>query len=205
MKKIFFIALFALGLNAVMAQERDPAYVETISKRVDGNMKDLGITDPAVYEKVKAVIVNHYYTINDLDNAKDSLQKAGVTTENATNYVEAKLYRHHFSFITELMMNLNDEQVEGVKNALTYNVLNVTYTAQLDMIPTLTNEEKRRIYVWLVEARELAMDQGSSSKKHDVFGKYKGKINNYLSARGYNLTKEREGWNERNRQRQQGN
>ncbi len=28
-------------------------------------------------------------------------------------------------------------------------------------------------------------------------GKYKGRINNYLSKRGYDLTKEREGWNKR--------
>ncbi|HNZ81766.1 MAG TPA: DUF3826 domain-containing protein, partial [Bacteroidales bacterium] len=33
--------------------------------------------------------------------------------------------------------------------------------------------------------------------KHAWFGKYKGRINNYLSKRGYNLTKEREAWNER--------
>ena len=29
------------------------------------------------------------------------------------------------------------------------------------------------------------------------FGKYKGRINNYLSKRGYNITKERAAWAER--------
>ncbi|MFA5045113.1 MAG: DUF3826 domain-containing protein, partial [Paludibacter sp.] len=37
-------------------------------------------------------------------------------------------------------------------------------------------------------------DAESANKKHEAFGKYKGRINNYLSARGYNLVKEREGW-----------
>jgi len=50
---------------------------------------------------------------------------------------------------------------------------------------------------WLKEARELAIDAESSKKKHEVFGKYKGRINNYLSARGYDLVKEREAWYKR--------
>jgi hypothetical protein len=31
------------------------------------------------------------------------------------------------------------------------------------------------------------MDEGTSDEKHKVFGKYKGRINNYLAAAGYNL------------------
>ena len=54
---------------------------------------------------------------------------------------------------------------------------------QLDMIPTLKEEEKAQIYAWLVEAREYAMDAESSKKKHEAFGKYKGRINNYKSSR----------------------
>ena len=69
--------------------------------------------------------------------------------------------------------------------------------AQCDMIPTLKPEEKQQILIWLKEARELAIDAESSKKKHEVFGKYKGRINNYLSKRGYDLTKEREAWYER--------
>jgi hypothetical protein len=53
------------------------------------------------------------------------------------------------------------------------------------------------MYGWLVEARELAMDEGSSEKKHAVFGKYKGRINNYLSAEGYDMKKEGEDWGKR--------
>jgi hypothetical protein len=31
------------------------------------------------------------------------------------------------------------------------------------------------------------MDGGSSEEKHALFGKYKGRINNYLSAQGFDL------------------
>ena len=90
-----------------------------------------------------------------------------------------------------------EKQIDEVKDGLTYNVLNVTYVAFCEMIPSLTDEEKEQISIWLVEAREHAIDGGSSKEKHGWFGKYKGKINNYLSKRGYNLTEEREKWNER--------
>ena len=80
---------------------------------------------------------------------------------------------------------------------MTYGVVKVTYDATLDMIPSLKEDEKAQIYAWLVEAREFAMDAENSNKKHEAFGKYKGRINNYLSKRGYNLTKEREAWYKR--------
>lgn len=31
------------------------------------------------------------------------------------------------------------------------------------------------------------MDAGSSDEKHTMFGKYKGRINNYLSAEGFDV------------------
>ena len=65
------------------------------------------------------------------------------------------------------------------------------------VIPTLKEEEKAQIMAWLVEAREFAMDAENSNKKHAAFGKYKGRINNYLSKRGYDLVKERKAWYER--------
>jgi hypothetical protein len=54
-------------------------------------------------------------------------------------------------------------------------------------LPTLTDEQKREILATLLEAREHAMDGGSSEEKHAIFGKYKGRINNYLSAEGFDL------------------
>jgi hypothetical protein len=80
---------------------------------------------------------------------------------------------------------------------MTYSVFPKTYAAYVDMIPSLKQEQKDKIYNWLKEARELAMDEGSSERKHAVFGKYKGRINNYLSAEGYDIKKEGEEWQKR--------
>ena len=93
------------------------------------------------------------------------------------------------SLSCKLSRELTPAQVDQVKDGLTYGVVNVTYNAYMKMYPDLTAEQKGQLKSWLVEAREIAMDQGSSREKHAVFGKYKGRINNYLSKAGYDLKK----------------
>lgn len=44
------------------------------------------------------------------------------------------------------------------------------------------------------------MDAENSDKKHAAFNKYKGRINNYLTKRGYDLVKERNEWYKRLKQ-----
>jgi len=120
--------------------------------------------------------------------AKNNAQNA------AQNEKEAALYRSHFAFPASLSLYLNEAQVEAVKDGITFGVVKVTYDATLDMIPSLKTEEKTQILAWLKEGREFALDAETSNKKHEAFGKYKGRINNYLSKIGYDLVKEREGW-----------
>lgn len=108
-----------------------------------------------------------------------------------------KTLQLHQQFIALLKKDLSETQLGKVKDGMTYRILPITYTAYQEMIPTLTNEQKEKIYSWLMEARELAMDAESSEKKHAVFGKYKGRINNYLSSVGYDLKKEGDEWEKR--------
>ncbi|QDU90407.1 hypothetical protein Pla175_38110 [Pirellulimonas nuda] len=70
---------------------------------------------------------------------------------------------------------------------MTYGVVPITYSAYCELLPGLSDDQKREIRSNLIEAREYAMDAGSSDEKHATFGKYKGRINNYLSAAGYDL------------------
>ena len=113
----------------------------------------------------------------------------------------AKLRKLHVGFIAKLQKDLTEAQIDKIKDGMTYRVMHVTYTAYQDMIITLTNEQKEKICNWLKEARELAMDEGSSEDKHKVFGKYKGQINNYLSEQGYDMKKEEKAWQERLREK----
>lgn len=214
MKKIVLMSLLFLcgwisaGAVDLNKENRDPKYVESIVNRSQKIVDKLGLTDAKVAEDVCNVIANRYFELNDIYEIRDAKVKAvkesGLTGDaknealKATeNEKDAALYRSHFAFPASLSLFLNEEQIEAVKDGMTYGVVKVTYEATLDMIPSLKEEEKVQIYAWLVEAREFAMDAENSNKKHAAFGKYKGRINNYLAKRGYNLTKEREEWAKR--------
>ena len=178
---------------------RDRKYVETIIGRARKATDELSITWTPLGQNVLNIIANRYFKLNDIYAERDSVKKTDKRLAEAQ--CDSKLYRSHFGFDADLSMYLNPLDIERVKDIMTFNVVKVTYHAQCDMIPTLKDEEKTQILAWLKEARELAIDAESSKKKHGVFGKYKGRINNYLTKRGYDLTKEREAWYERVRAR----
>lgn len=213
MRKISILfLLLSISISTVSAVElnkngRDPAYVESIVNRSQKIVDKLGVENPKDAEAVRNIIANRYFELNDIYEVRDAKKKQinetlqGDAKSEALKAAEtekdAALYRSHFAFPAALSLYLNEKQVEAVKDGMTYGVVDVTYTATLEMIPSLTQEEKAQIYAWLVEAREFAMDAENSNKKHEAFGKYKGRINNYLSKRGYDLVKEREGWYKR--------
>ena len=178
---------------------RPADYVQTIISRSQKVTDQLSITWTPLGQNVLNIVCNHYFMLNDIYAERDSLRN--IDRQLADAQAEQKLYRKHFAFDADLSLYLTPQQIETVKDVLTYNVVKVTYDAQCDMIPTLTDEEKAQILAWLKEARELAIDAESSRKKHEVFGRYKGRINNYLSRRGYDLNREREQWYERVRAR----
>ena len=174
---------------------RDPKYVQTITGRSMKATDALGITWTPLGQNVLNIICNRYFKLNDIYSERDSVKKTNKKLAEAQ--CDSKLYRSHYGFLADLSMYLNPQEIDKVKDVMTFDVVRVTYEAQCDMIPTLKEEEKKQIMAWLIEARELAIDAESSKKKHEVFGKYKGRINNYLTKRGYDLTKEREEWYKR--------
>lgn len=213
MKKVLFILTMTLLMLPMHAQQSKAAdeYQKVLIGRSEKIVQTLGIKDSAQYKRVVDMLVKQYAIVGKINDTADSTAKVLKTAFPVKAEFEAKnklvynerdalLYAQHTAFFAQLSAELTPEQIEGVKNGLTYNVLNVTYKATLEMIPSLKDEEKLQIRIWLLEAREHAIDASSSDAKHAWFGKYKGRINNYLAARGYNLTKEREAWTERNKQ-----
>jgi len=160
------------------------------------------------------IISQRYYTINTLSEkskaAIAAIKSQNLSTEEKDALIKKEddarmvsLKKGHDEFVAALQKKLSGEQVDKIKDGMTYSVLHVTYDAYVDMIPRLTNEQKDKIYTWLVEARELAMDGESSDKKHQIFGKYKGRINNYLAAQGYNVRDEEHAWQQRIKDRKE--
>ena len=176
------------------SEDEAAAYTKTLNQRTAKIVATLEIPDTATAQKVQSIIVQQYRDLNAVHDVEKDAEKK-----------EKQLKQLHQTYISKLSTLLNQQQVDKVKDGMTYNVFHVTYTAYQDMIPTLTDNQKSKIYEWLKEAREEAMDQGSSKDKHKVFGKYKGRINNYLSTEGYDLKKEEKAWQERLRKKREEN
>jgi hypothetical protein len=194
MKKVLcaaILSLLSLNISAQITlntEGQEPQYVETIKGRAQKIVDGLGLTDAAKSENVRNIIANRYFLLNDIHSKYDKGQQAER---------DAELYKHHFELVSALALYLTDEQIDAVKDGMTYGRLKRDYQAQLDMIPTLTDFEKQQVLAWLKEAREYAMDAADSKGKHFWFDKYRGRTNNWLSARGYDLKKERDNWMKR--------
>jgi len=194
MRKVLYTAilsLFTLTASAQVAlktEGQDPQYVETIKGRAQKIVNTLGLNDAQVAENVRNIIANRYFLLNDIHSKYDKTQQDAL---------QADLYKHHFELASALAQYLTEEQIETVKDGMTFGRLKRDYQATQDMIPSLSEYEKKQVLIWLKEAREYAMDAADSKGKHFWFDKYRGRTNNWLSARGYDLKKERDNWMKR--------
>lgn len=205
----FLLAFFSFIIaSAQTANELNPEYKKTLTERAAKIVNTIELKDSVKYHKVVGTIVDQYAALNKIqDESKEtvkSIKAKSFSKDSTETFIKkeeelksGRLLQLHSAFINQLRRDLDESQIEKVKDGMTYRILPVTWTAYQDMLPNLTIEQKNKIYGWLLEARELAMDEGSSERKHAVFGKYKGRINNYLSAAGYDMKKEGEDWQKR--------
>lgn len=208
------VSIFFLVTNQVMAQSNvypgtDAAYANVINKRSEKIVEKLNIGNSAKAAKVQRIIATQYFDLNQVyilrdKELKDLKENSNLSKDAKTdslkaiqNRVDVAVNDLHKNYIKTLQANLNNKLVDGVKDGMTYSVLEVTYNAYMQMLPDLTEVQKKQIMDWLIEAREHAMDAGSSEKKHAWFGKYKGRINNYLSKAGINMKQAEDDWKAR--------
>jgi hypothetical protein len=186
-------------LAAASPADEEAAYTKTINARADKIVATLGIDDGEKATRVRDLIAGQFRGLREIHDARDAKLNearqapggdptiAAAWSRVATDQATMKVNDLHRRFVARLAVELSPEQVEKVKDGLTYGVVPITYRRYLELLPELTEEQKREILANLIEAREHAMDGGSSEEKHAIFGKFKGRINNYLSAAGYDL------------------
>lgn len=181
-------------------ENKDATYTRVVNERAAKIVATLGITDSKTSARVQEAIAQQYRGLNAIhDSRKDALTNLtdAAQKEAVNKEADEKLATLHKAYLTTLARDLNPQQIEQVKDGMTYGVLPITWKGYQAMLPDLTNEQKQQILTYLTEARERAMDEGSSEKKHAMFGKYKGRINNYLSAAGIDMKKASKEWEER--------
>jgi Spy/CpxP family protein refolding chaperone len=191
-------ALAQMSTPPATPAELEATYTAAIEGRVDDILKTLSLTNSAAASKVHDLVIAQYRVMrsrDDLINAK--LEAAGkeVNYSNRESELEDESKPLHDHFFAELGKVLTPEQIEKVKDKMTYGKVKVTYDAYLDIIPGLTDADKTKIMDLLKAAREKAVDGGSASEKSEIFNVYKDKINDYLNANGHDVAKAYKDWN----------
>jgi Spy/CpxP family protein refolding chaperone len=173
------------------AEDTEAAYTRAIEGRTADILTLLTLTNSTAKEKVRDTIMAQYRALRAWHDINDAKLKAARSDTNATAQIRRSLKSVHDEFIAKLSACLTPEQVEKVKDKMTYGKVQFTYAGYLAAYPDLTEENKQKILELLKQAREEAMDGGSAEEKTAIFQRYKGKINNYLSKQGIHPAKEK--------------
>ncbi|NDC74311.1 DUF3826 domain-containing protein [bacterium] len=166
---------------------------EELLQRSEKIVTKLGLASPEQQARIRDLVAQQYAELALIHDARDEALKVAKAAasepaaQSARDTATARQADLHYAFIARLSAELTQSQVEQIKDGITYGVLPNTFRVYQEMLPNLTPEQSNQILAWLTEAREHAMDAGSSKDKHAWFGKYKGRINNYLSKAGYDM------------------
>src|SRR3954465_10088970 len=179
----FVVGLLLSGATSFAAPPEDEAaYTQAIEKRAADILAALDLKDEAKATRVHDALIAQYRSLKDWQVQNDAAKSAMDAAKQ--DQLEATRKAVHDEFLSKLSPDLSPAQIDVVKDKLTYNKVKVTYDAYVDIIPTLTTEQKAKVMDFLKQAREEAMDGVSSEEKSAIFKKYKGKINNYFAAQG---------------------
>jgi hypothetical protein len=201
------LALAVIGSQRTFAQdqattaptdaEKEAFYAKSIEYRVQDILKVLAAADAPKSNAVHAVLVTHYHDLRVRDAAIDTRLKVDgkeVSYANRAEQLAVQSKPLHAALLTKLAASLTPEQIEQVKDLMTYHKVTVTAKAYAAIMPGLTVAEQAKILELLQTAREEAMDGGSAPEKSAIFQKYKDQINAYLDAQGHDTAKAFKEW-----------
>ena len=210
MKPISFVIILVAAVVAVQlaaaqstapftAAEREEIYAQTIERRATNILGALMLKDTTKSGRVQDAIKAQYRSLRARDEALDTLfaslaNNAPGVESNRSDVARILSRQLHAKFVTKLAADLTPEQLELVKDQMTYNKVKVTYDAYCEIVPKLTESEKGKILETLKAAREEAMDGGSADEKTAIFQKHKDSINAMLDANGHNVSKAIKDW-----------
>ena len=201
----------AIAPTTSLAAQTDPAYERAIERRAQDVLALLQLNDPPKAARVHDTLIIQYRALNAWHDANDAWlgirfkNSAEKGTPRATpeqaDRARAELKVLHDQFVARLAADLTSEQVDRVKDKMTYGKVAVTYKAYLEIVPGLTEAERARILALLKDAREEAIDGGSNQEKSAIFKKYKGRIVAFLTADGHDVAKAYKEWGERQKEK----
>lgn len=184
--------IFAAETNSPSAQA-EAKYTQVIEGRTDDILKVLALSDTNKAASAHDIIMTQYRALKSWHAANDENLESNRSDASVVAQIRASLKALHDDFLSRLATNLSPEQIDRVKDKMTYGKVQFTLNGYLTQYPNLSEANKNKILELLKQAREEAMDGGSSEEKTAVFQRYKGKINNYLSRQGIHPEKHKPG------------
>ncbi len=164
--------------------QTEAKYTAAIEGRTADILKTLALSDTNQAARVHDMIIAQYRALNAWHDTNDARLAAVRSDQAAAVQLRASLKVLHDAFLARLAENLTPEQIDQVKDKMTYGKVQFTYAGYCAQYANLSEANKQEILRLLKEAREAAMDGGSAKEKTAIFTRYKGKINNYLSQQG---------------------
>lgn len=186
-----------LSTPPATAADMEATYTAAIESRTEDILKPLALKDAAKSNELHDIIINQYRVMRARDALIDAkLEAVGkeVNYANRQDELESESKPLHDYFFARLAKVLTPDQIEQVKDKMTYNKVKVTYDAYCSIIPGLTDADKAKVLELLKAAREKAVDGGSASEKSYIFQQYKNQINDYLNAHGHDVAKAYKEW-----------
>lgn len=193
------LTFLALGSLSLAYGQVDPEYKKVAMERAEKIVERIEPTlSTDKKNKTRDLVADQYVALNSIHAERDrQLSETGAAKEEVLAAADTAVAAQHRQYIQSLGALITAEQIEEIKDGMTYHTVPKTYNNYKLMLPFATEEELAMIHENLIEAREHAMDGGSAKEKHAWFNKYKGRIANQLASRGYNLKREGEQWAER--------
>jgi hypothetical protein len=213
-KKASVLMMLLVFFTSIAQQHLDPEYIKVTNERATKIVEKLGLKNPEKEKAVIDIVAQQFRDLSEIQDGRDAeikkikedtslaKEKQNESIDKLKSKADQSIDKLHKTYLKKLGKQLTEDKITEVKDGMTYGVLPITVAGYNDMLPNLTAAQKEYIYKALVEAREHAMDGGSSKEKHGWFGKYKGRINNYLSKEGYDLNKESADWHKRLEERE---
>lgn len=178
--------------DTARAESATDVFERRIGGRADKILARLALTDAARAEQVRAVVLKFYRELHAVHTSRDE-QLAAVTSGGAHAvsriYFHADKQSHHVygEFVGTLARELNQSQVDAIKDWMTFDLLRLSVEEYDRMFPQLSERPREQLRLWLVDSREAAIIAGSAETKLDVFRVNKLRMHAYLVAQGFDV------------------
>jgi hypothetical protein len=179
--------------------EEQAMYNATVEDRVLKIMTALAVSDADKSNRVHTAILAQYHALHARDEAIEdelwNLSKGSPEWLAQRNAMFPQMSQPlHARFLALVSPDLTADQLETLKDKMTYGKVPFTYNAYCSILPDLSDEDKGKVMDLLKQAREVAMDGGNSGEKTAIFQEYKNQINAYLAAKGFDVAKATQAW-----------